>query len=508
MKHCRPKAKQCDILIIAEGTYPFVRGGVASWISEIIQALSHLTFGVIFLGTKPEDYKDYAYPLHNNVVHFQMVYLFEYSKRTVQHKNVSTNASACLNAFHQNLHDSHDTAIGLKTPLCNLNPLMQPETGFDLFQFRHSEASWQYIVEKYQELSSEPIFLNHFWNIRNMHEPLWNIQAALKDIPAAGVIHPVSTGYAGLLAVMIKQQQKRPIILSEHGIYTRERNIELLQMNTLNDSNKTLVTDKKMVSYQISLWMRFFASLARMTYHETHYIISLYDGAQRQQHIGGADPSKTLIIVNGVNIDAFKPLRRTLETGLEKVVCFVGRFVRIKDIKTFIRAIHLAHQQDADVRALIKMVGKPDENYLEECQQHINYLGLNGVISFLDDGGMADVLMKSRLLILSSISEGMPLVMLEALAAGVPVISTDVGACKGIIEGVGDEDIALGKAGAVVTITDARLLATEMLALLQDNEKWLKAQQAGIIRTERYYSQAHMLNNYQSLYSELLAWQE
>ena len=56
---------------------------------------------------------------------------------------------------------------------------------------------------------------------------------------------------------------------------------------------------------------------------------------------------------------------------------------------------------------------------------------------------------------LTSISEAQPLVLLEAMAAGVPVLATDVGSCREIIEGATDEDKALGKAGEVVSIASS-----------------------------------------------------
>ena len=107
-------------------------------------------------------------------------------------------------------------------------------------------------------------------------------------------------------------------------------------------------------------------------------------------------------------------------------------------------------------------------------------------------------------MVLSSISEALPLVILEGYAAGVPCVSTDVGSCRQLIEGFGDADRALGASGAVVGIADPEALAEAIIALLSDPERWQAAQQAGIQRVENYYTQELMFNQYRSVYQDML----
>jgi len=107
--------------------------------------------------------------------------------------------------------------------------------------------------------------------------------------------------------------------------------------------------------------------------------------------------------------------------------------------------------------------------------------------------------------VLSSISEALPLVTLEGFAAGVPCVSTDVGSCRQLIEGHGDEDRAFGVAGAVVRIADPQALAEAALPLLTDPQKWQAASRAGIARVECYYTQPLMFDRYRALYSQAIA---
>ena len=107
-------------------------------------------------------------------------------------------------------------------------------------------------------------------------------------------------------------------------------------------------------------------------------------------------------------------------------------------------------------------------------------------------------------MVLSSISEALPLVLLEGFAAGVPAVSTDVGSCRQLIEGLEEEDQALGAAGTVVDIADPTALADAAIALLNDQPCWQAASKAGITRVERYYSDELMFSRYRAVYANAL----
>lgn len=495
-----------DVLLIAEGTYPFVRGGVAKWISDLIQHMPHYTFGVIFLGGYSDIYDEYMYPIPDNMVYLKNIYLFEPLDTNQKRHPVTPEAQENLAKLHANFSASHLFSPGLKDPLLSLDATMCPHTGFDFMQFIRSPESWDFIVNKYKSFSSNPSFINYFWNVYNMHVPLWCLHEILNQLPTFKLIHSNSTGYAGLLSVMIKQKTNKPFLLTEHGIYTKERTIELLQSHMFTKTDMLLSENKGFI-YEHDLWLRFFRSLARMAYQEANKIISLFKGAEAQQILDGADPAKTCVIANGVDIDLFKPLRRTPEMTIPKTIAFVGRFVRIKDIKMLIRATQAIHEQDHTIRVLFKTFGDIDQNYLEECMDYIDFLELTPVIEFVKEGGMMEVLEQAGVLVLTSISEGMPLVMLESLAAGIPVIATDVGACREMIEGINLDDQQLGVAGAIVPISDAKSLARETLNLLHDKERWFRASMAGIKRIEQRYDQDLVVTHYEKLYQEMISWQ-
>lgn len=79
-----PRAAFADIGLLLEGTYPYVNGGVSSWVHDIIRAFPEYTFGLCFLGSKPDDYPKMAYMLPANVVHLENHYLYDGDPPPVQ----------------------------------------------------------------------------------------------------------------------------------------------------------------------------------------------------------------------------------------------------------------------------------------------------------------------------------------------------------------------------------------------------------------------------------------
>ena len=70
-----PTAQDADIALLLEGTFPYVSGGVSSWVNQIIRAYPEYRFALVFLGSRREDYSAFKYELPANVVHFEEHFL-------------------------------------------------------------------------------------------------------------------------------------------------------------------------------------------------------------------------------------------------------------------------------------------------------------------------------------------------------------------------------------------------------------------------------------------------
>src|SRR5438105_7299119 len=70
-------ASSADVGLLLEGTFPYVAGGVSSWVNQMIRGFPDVSFAVVFIGSLEEEYGEQKYELPDNVVHFERHYLYE-----------------------------------------------------------------------------------------------------------------------------------------------------------------------------------------------------------------------------------------------------------------------------------------------------------------------------------------------------------------------------------------------------------------------------------------------
>ena len=533
-----------DICLLLEGTFPYVRGGVSTWVRQMIEGMPHLRFSIIYLGAEAGSQGEPAYELPDNVVHLETHWLLgnevddapasgllgrlrhwyerSHPSRGKQHNHVQNNE------LHTQLRDAWQSGQSGKdeggdpSPAADESVVQMPDRGIrvlgaevarkftnlllgpdaiseqDLLEDR---ASWETIREKYNDAPPGLDFNHFFWTIRSMHGPLFTLSRIVAQAPPAAVYHSVSTGYAGFLGAMLKSQTGKSFIISEHGIYTKERELDLAQVEWIPqelDPFKVGLNDN--LNYLRSVWIRFFASLGRMAYGCADEVFTLYDGNRQRQLLDGADDSRLTIIPNGVAVQKFSKVRRAENTPVPPVLALIGRVVPIKDIKNFIRAMRIVRARMPDAEGWLFGPEDEDEDYTRECKMLVESLGLSHVVKFQGFGKPDEIFPQVGLSVLTSVSEGQPLVVLEGFAAGIPAVTTDVGSCSELIYGVDEEDRRLGSAGAVVPISDPAAFADAAIELLSDRQAWHAASRAAIARVEAYYDEVDMIARYQRVY--------
>jgi polysaccharide biosynthesis protein PelF len=498
-----PTAGSADIGLLLEGTYPYVAGGVSSWVHQIIRAFPEYRFALAFLGSTPADYGEMKYKLPDNVVHLEAHYIHSGSdKPPVRAEPGDPAAFALVKRLHEYFREPGKHPQGV---IAESLAAISSRGGLSDASFLHSRASWDYVTEQYRSHSRDPSFIDYFWTVRTMHQPLWMLARVAESFPPVGAYHSVSTGYAGFLAAMLRWKTGRPLILSEHGIYTKERKIDLFQSEWIKDNRDPFDRDPAEIGYLRQLWIRFFESLGRMCYDASDDIISLYEANRLRQIADGAPAARTQSVPNGIDLPRLSALRALRPAGdPPPVLCLLGRVVPIKDVKTFIRALRVVANRMPQAEGWIAGPEDEDPEYAEECRALAGSLGIAHKVKFLGFQKIDALLPKVGLLVLSSISEALPLVVLEGYAAGVPSVATDVGSCRQLLYGLEGEDAALGPSGRVVGIADPTALAAAAIELLSDPAAWKAAQAAGITRVERYYTQERMFDSYRALYRKAL----
>ena len=503
----RPKLKPgqgADVGVVLEGTYPYVSGGVSSWVHQIIRGLPELTFALLFIGGEASQYPKMRFELPPNVVHLEEHYLAEASRRR-EAKSIPGDA--------QFLRDSERIHDGLRDPqrrldaeaLAGVVRSLEADPRAVQDDFLHSRLAWQRIRERYSAFCSDLSFLEYFWTVRSMHAPLFMLARAAKTFPRVRTFHTISTGFAGFLGMLLAERSGRPLILTEHGIYSKERRIELLQADWLKDESVSHGAAPDEVSYTRNLWIRFFEGLGTLTYHAANPIIALYEGNRERQVKDGADRARTDVIPNGIDLARFTPLRAKRPTEIPMVLGLLGRVVPIKDIKTFIRTMRIVCTALPAAEGWLIGPEDEDKSYARECHDLVASLGLEGRVKFLGFQKPDDILPKLGLMMLTSISEAQPLVLLEGFASGLPCVSSDVGCCRDLVYGATDEDKGLGAAGRVTPIANPEASARAAIELLRDPDAWHAAQRAGIARVEQFYTLGMMIDRYRAVYGEAVA---
>jgi len=203
-------------------------------------------------------------------------------------------------------------------------------------------------------------------------------------------------------------------------------------------------------------------------------------------------------IPNGVSTDLFQPRRRAQEDDILPVrLIYAGRFREVKDLDTLVDALSLL-SQDSELPnwdALLLGDG-PD---WKRIQARIDELGLRDRVQlpgWFDHEKLAAELRNADIAILSSKSEGMPVSVLQAMAAGLPVVGTNV---VGVNEVVVD-----GEYGRLAPAGDSAALAAAMSELIADKNKRVQFGQAAQARVEKDYAWRPIANRYLELFQKIL----
>jgi len=490
------RAADADICIIVEGCYPYVPGGVSSWIDWLIRSQPQSAFSVVSLWPKPLETKSrYAPP--DNLVRFDHLYLQDFGAPPRTPDGLSPDATRHLAASLTELM----TKGGLSALAAVMEELKSLRRKVALEKFFNSRDAWRIVQDMYAREMPNGSFIDYFWAWRALSSGLFAVLEA--ELPQARVYHTISTGYAGLLAARARLETGRPSVLTEHGIYTNERRIELLMATWVADTiDKGHALDDPRFDLR-DMWVRAFEAYARTCYETATRVVALYRDNQDPQRNLGALPDQLAVIANGIDLQRFAKLKPAGDQD-RPTIALIGRVVPIKDVKSFVEAVRLLAPRVPNLRAWI--VGPTDEDvaYHAECRALVEELKLGATVEFTGPVNILDYLERIHVMVLTSLSESQPLVVLEAGAAGIPFIATDVGSCREIIEGRADEVPALGVGGAITHLAAPEEIADAAEVLLKDPAARRKAGNALKARVAAYYTSERASAAYRELYGRMV----
>lgn len=467
------KKKVC---FIAEGAYPYTVGGVSSWIHTMINSNPDIEYILLTIVSDRQTVREFKYSLPENLTQVYEVYLQDVDWSTTgKIRRKKLRLSKKEREALQNLMTGKPVEWGylfdmMKDGKTGINDLLMGQ------DFMETASAC------YEETCSQLKFVDFLWTFRSMMLPLFLVMRT--DVPDADIYHCVATGYAGVLGAMGKYYHNGGLIISEHGIYTREREEEIVQAEWVPKSFK-------------QIWTRQFVMMSSLAYRFADTVVSLFPHARELQLRLGCPEEKTIVIPNGIRMENFEGLAQK-EEGDETVnIGAVIRVTPIKDVKTLIRAFSFAVRKLPNLKLWIMGDMSESPEYTEECMALVKHYGLEEKAVFTGIINVRDMLGKMDMTILTSISEGQPLTILEGFAAKKPAIATDVGNCKGLIYGDMDD---YGKAGVITHIMDVDDIVDAMITLGKDKELRERMGAIGYRRVTDYYKVEYMKASYRKLY--------
>ena len=299
--------------------------------------------------------------------------------------------------------------------------------------------------------------------------------------PQAAVYHALSSGFAGLLGVELKRAFGKPLILTEHGIYWHEAALGAGEI----ECGFKVARD----------WAGRFRGMARRIYQEADAVVTVCQANQTLQLAAGAPPEKCRVIPNGVELDAPRP-RKPPDNAPR--IGLVGRVAPLKDVATFISVCRILADELPGAEFFVIGPTDQDQEYYQECLELRRELGLDGRLSFTGEVDVRPYYHTLDVMVLTSISEGQPLAMLEAMAAGVPVVATDVGGCAETLGAAGPE-----AAGLITPPHNPQATAKAIMELFCNEKLYTRTSAAGPERVRCFYSRGRFLTAYRDLYERV-----
>ncbi len=459
--------------MMTEGTYPHGFGGVSVWCDQLIRGMPGYDFQLVAIVATGAEQA--VWPLPANVTSMVRVMLWGPALRAAIRGGLPVRLLR-----------------GLIDTLLDPSPKAQPHFADvlrDLFEYaQRGDLGADLISDQAIKVLSET------WRDRwqgsprsapSLHDAVTAMQLlahCLRPLSypsaQADVGHAVTNGLGVLPALAAKWQYGMPILVTEHGVYLREQ--------YLRNSKSPYRWPVK------SFHLAFMRRLCMLGYSEAETITPGNVYNRRWEERLGAEPGRIRTVYNGVDPANFPAI---VGEPADPTISWVGRIDPIKDLETLLRAFCIVRRDMPGAK--LRLFGAPPhgrDSYLQRCRALAAELGVAGSATFegrIED--IRDAYGAGSIVALSSVSEGFPYSLIEAMTCGRTCVATDVG---GVAEAVGDT-------GLVVPPRDPERMAQACLTLLRNNELRLRLGAAARARALENFTLDAAISTFDEIYSFL-----
>lgn len=302
-------------------------------------------------------------------------------------------------------------------------------------------------------------------------------------IEKVDVSHITLSGFPLIPALVLKYRYGTPLMITEHGVYVRER---LLYINRSD------------YSYFIKVFLiKLTECITRLSYYKADKILSVNKFNITWELMYGADRDKVEITYNGVDHERFVPREKPEHLKGIPTVVAVARIFELKDVLTMIRSCAVVMKKIPNVQYLVYGDKNAVPEYTAECEALIEELNLGN--NFFLKGFHSQphlIFSEGDISILTSISEGFPFTVLESMSCGIPVVATDVGGVSEAIE---------EGTGFVCKPRDPEAIGSKVVELLTNNELRMEMGKKARQRVIDNFTLDIFIKSYENIYESVYA---
>jgi polysaccharide biosynthesis protein PelF len=468
------------VLMITEGTYPYAVGGVSSWCEVVVGALTEFDWQIL--------------PIVAGGKRLQPRFTVAPGARLLRPIDLWSEALPTPRILPRRGRPGATIVTGLVRGLI-------PWKGNPAALTEALVLCRQHSREIRREFRSRQVWDEYLWTLRRVleetHEETtpapaydaleaarlyqtlyWIARTAAAPTPSCDLVHVTAAGWSAIPALVHKALFGTPLLLTEHGVFLRE--------TYLTSIRERLAPARAHMTTRVAL------GLTRAAYASADIVAPVTESNAEWERRLGVNRERIRVIPNGIP-DAVQP---TPAPAMNRVVA-VGRIDPLKDVQTML--LVAAEVTRRVTAARFEYWGPATSGqalYARACETMREQLGLGDSFRFM--GGTRDphgVLRSGDVVLMTSISEGMPMALLEAMAQGRPAVATSVGGVPGVLRGC----------GIVACPGDVHGLAAAVVTLLRDPELAARLGRRGYERLKRRYTLERCVESYRELIGELIA---
>jgi len=494
------------IMMVNWDNYPNIpTGGVYVWERDMIKAMKDYDFIIANFVSNPNVQNIYSIPRHVvKVINMPMWGCYRYQEflknkgqnlflmilrttnKIIENKFLPLYKKLLYNLFSEKC--DYDVVIDIIYNMYNLFLKYDPK------KCVQHPSTWEILMDilnaddLYKEIS--------VYNAQRIHQIIKVIiQIISLDLPKVDLVHCSLAWLPSLIAITQKKKWNCPVIVTEHGVALRE--IVLTSTTSLFDEASS------------NFWKIFCSNIIKTIYSIADVIAPVcYANAVWEQKIG-AEPSKIRVIYNGVDTQKFRPVElseQVEETHIENkrritiiysrppTIIYLGRISIFKDLVNLLQAIVYVKKKIPNIRCLI-YGGTDDLDYSLKLVNLIKSLELEDNVTFM--GKTFEPQKKytlGNIVILPSIAEGFPFSVIEAMACGKAVISTDVGGVREVLE----------NCGLLIRTRHPIELGNAIISLIRDTNLRKSFEELALKTIKKSFKFDLCIEHYDKLYKELI----